>query len=50
MYRHGLIVYSSLLPRGISQFHSKSTLDYKTSHKVWPPRLPTIDLPRSRCA
>ncbi|KAH9002514.1 acetolactate synthase [Lactarius deliciosus] len=29
---------------------STSALDYKTSHKVWPPPLPKMDLPRSRSA
>jgi len=35
-------------PRPIDD--STSALDYKTSHKVRPPPLPKMDLPRSRSA
>jgi acetolactate synthase-1/3 small subunit len=28
--------------------NSTSALDYKTSHQVWPPPLPKMDLPRSQ--
>ena len=35
-------------PRPIDD--STSALDYKTSHKVKPPPLPKMDLPRSRSA